>query len=45
MLVMPDDESEYKKFAFEKDYIEKVTYISCKNQRAKNYEIMFHFYL
>ena len=45
MLSDPEDDSDFKKFAFDRDRDEKITYISCKNPSQKNYETLMEYYV
>jgi hypothetical protein len=45
LLENPEDDTELKKFAFEADRIERVTYVKCKSPNIKTYELMFQLYI
>lgn len=40
-----DDDPQFKKFSFEKDFVQKATYVSLKNPSPKNFELMLQLYI
>lgn len=45
MLDSPEEDPEFKKFSFEKDFMEKITYVSLKNPNPRNFLIMLELYI